>query len=75
MSASFRVSLLFAWLRLCQDQVICALSKALANSPKVTKKSYVAVLIFNALILKIHLYYPYLRNAPAYFAILTLFGS
>ena len=59
MSASFRFNLLFAWLRLCQDQSTCAQPEALAltNLPAVTKKSKVAVVIFNDLILKIHMNY------------------
>ena len=58
-SASFRISLLFVRLRLCQDQVTSAQSEALAHVslPVLSKKSYVAVVIFNDLILKIHINY------------------
>ena len=56
MSTSFRVSLRFAWLRLCQNQPAYAQSKALAHthSLTLTKKEYAAALVFNGLILKIH---------------------
>ena len=57
MNALFRVSLLFAWLRLCQNQATCAQPEAIAhrNSFTAVKKSEVAVLIFNSLILKIRI--------------------
>ena len=59
MSASIRVSLLYAWPRLCQDQAACAQSEALlhTNSPRVTKLSQVAVQTFNGLIMEIRINY------------------
>ena len=59
MSASFRLKLLFAWLRLCQDEATCAQSEALAhtNPPTVTKDSQAAILTFNGLILELHINY------------------
>ena len=48
-STSFRVSLLFSWLRLFEDKAICAQAKAFAyrNTPTVTKKLQVLDLILN----------------------------
>ena len=53
-SASFRVSLLFAPLRLCEDQAICAQPEALGrtNRHAVMKKLSVVVQILNKLSLK-----------------------
>ena len=48
-NVSFRVSLLLAWRRLCQGQGTCSQSETLVyiTSPTVTKKWYIAILIFN----------------------------
>ena len=44
-SASFRISLLFAWRRLCQGRGTCTQSETLLhiNLPTVTKKWHVAI--------------------------------
>ena len=56
MSALFRFNLLFARVRLCQNQVIYVQSEgfAHANTPLLKKKSQLAVIKLNGFIQKIH---------------------